>query len=169
MGKEELGKDSYTRRGIKSLLQVVRMKNSIDIMEFHLAIYKRYPKLQGHPLAFDNSLSGMKILGGDCDNPCTIKGIEKDIEEAMAIIKPDMDSKKAKYFADAVEQLDKLDIPQSTKMEYAEIIADAQFVCDKVEDLDAKDITKKDMDTMLKGKKIQEQLLSIIGDKGGIA
>ena len=169
MSKEELAKDSHTRRGIKSLLSVVRMKNSIDIMEFHLAIYKLYPKLQGHPLAFDDSISSMRILGADCENPCTIKDIEKDIQDAMALIKPDMGGKRGKYYAEAVEQLDKVDIPQSTKMEYAEIIADAQVVYDKVENLDAKEVTKKDIDIMKKGKKIQEQLLSLLGAKGGIA
>ena len=54
-------------------------------------------------------------------------------------------------------------------MEYAEIIADAQVVYDKVENLDAKEVTKKDIDIMKKGKKIQEQLLSLLGAKGGIA
>lgn len=161
---------------ISQLIDVIQIKESIDVMKLYKHLYKEYPALEGYGLGFNKSYSAVKIMDpSECvtddgdEASFTVEDIQKDIDMAMAYVegRSGMSKDKREKMGKHLKELEVLNMSQNEKMNIAEMMAESEIIMEMHKA--GKSITKEQLGKVKASKALLDQLLAHVKEEGAVA
>lgn len=166
--EEENDKDSMSMSAIRALKHIIRTKKHRDSLELLGDIFKTHPELEGYAIAFNDSITQMKL---EDDDGCSrsLAEVESEIMSIDIAMKVD-ENGKYEAIADAIKSMENLDMPFSKKLSYAKTIAKSKEIMRK-SDENPESCTKEDVEMLKSAVDVAEDLAKMMIDskEGGIA